>query len=245
MGSFKLKGKIYCPFMKENLNIKVNWPELEKTEQKFIKFEKLEKDWNILFPQLFAFRFPSLCPNNRNTEKEPTIEEIVKATIGNGHLSRIIKTNIQIIRKWEKEKSDISKMFENYDEVFEFWIPGVCLTGNVEEFFFHVWLRIIIFFHTGISLLGFIGNLLSAVILSRLLVLTFCDVLLDNFRPAMSSPMNTLLLGLTMYDTVLILTSVLMVGVPSIHQHHLILIDVSNRFIHKNFWFWYENVYFL
>ena len=115
---------------------KVNWPELEMTEQKFIKFEKLEKDWNILFPQLFSFRFSSLCPNNRNTEKEPTIEEIVKATIGNGHLSRIIKTNIQIIRKWEKEKSDIAKMFENYDEVFEFWIPGVCLTGNVEEFFF-------------------------------------------------------------------------------------------------------------
>ena len=138
-------------------------------------------------------------------------------------------------------------MFENYDEVFEFWIPGVCLTGNVEEFFFHVWLRIIIFFHTGISLLGFIGNLLSAVILSRLLV--FWHSLMyytwDIFRPAMSSPMNTLLLGLTMYDTVLILTSVLMVGVPSIHQHHLILIDVSNRFIHKNFWFWYENVYFL
>ena len=123
-------------------------------------------------------------------------------------------------------------MFENYDEVFEFWIPGVCLTGIV-KFFFHYY----IFFHTGISLLGFIGNLLSAVILSRLLVLTFCDVLLDNFRPAMSSPMNTLLLGLTMYDTVLILTSVLMVGVPSIHQHHLILIDLSNRFIHKNFWF--------
>merc|ERR1712038_1742565 len=84
-------------------------------------------------------------------------------------------------------------MLENhYDEVFEFWIPGVCLTG--------------------ISLLGFIGNLLSAVILSR---------------PAMSSPMNTLLLGLTMYDTLLIVTSVMMVGVPSIHTHSSYVIDTQ------------------
>lgn len=45
----------------------------------------------------------------------------------------------------------------------------------------------------------------------------------------MSSPMNTLLLGLTMYDTLLIITSVLMVGVPSIHTHHTFLIDSTNR----------------
>ena len=41
----------------------------------------------------------------------------------------------------------------------------------------------------------------------------------------MSSPMNTLLLGLTMYDTLLIVTSVLMVGVPSIHTHSSYLLE--------------------
>ena len=44
-------------------------------------------------------------------------------------------------------------------------------------------------------------------------------------RPAMSSPMNTLLLGLTMYDTCLIVTSVLMVGIPSINNYHFIMIN--------------------
>ena len=46
-------------------------------------------------------------------------------------------------------------------------------------------------------------------------------------RPAMSSPMNTLLLGLTMYDTLLIVTSVMMVGVPSIHTHSSYVIDTQ------------------
>ena len=43
----------------------------------------------------------------------------------------------------------------------------------------------------------------------------------------MSSPMNTLLLGLTMYDTLLIVTSVMMVGVPSIHTHSSYVIDTQ------------------
>lgn len=43
----------------------------------------------------------------------------------------------------------------------------------------------------------------------------------------MSSPMNTLLLGLTMYDTCLIITSVLMVGIPSINNYHLHMIDLE------------------
>lgn len=47
-------------------------------------------------------------------------------------------------------------------------------------------------------------------------------------RPAMSSPMNTLLLGLTMYDTLLIVTSVLMVGVPSIHTHSSYLLETRD-----------------
>ena len=41
----------------------------------------------------------------------------------------------------------------------------------------------------------------------------------------MSSPMNTLLLGLTMYDTCLIVTSVLMVGIPSINNYHFVVIN--------------------
>ena len=44
----------------------------------------------------------------------------------------------------------------------------------------------------------------------------------------MSSPMNTLLLGLTMYDTLLIVTSVLMVGVPSIHTHSSYLLETRD-----------------
>ena len=48
-------------------------------------------------------------------------------------------------------------------------------------------------------------------------------------RPAMSSPMNTLLLGLTMYDTLLIVTSVMMVGVPSIHTHSSYVIDTQTH----------------
>ena len=87
-----------------------------------------------------------------------------------------------------------------YDEIFEFWIPGVCLSGKlvgitkivlgrlccrvksdictmylllgiilngllfIEQYYIHF---TIIFFFLGISLLGFIGNILSAVILSR------------------------------------------------------------------------------
>ena len=44
----------------------------------------------------------------------------------------------------------------------------------------------------------------------------------------MSSPMNTLLLGLTMYDTLLIVTSVLIVGVPSIYQHSSYLLETRD-----------------
>ena len=44
----------------------------------------------------------------------------------------------------------------------------------------------------------------------------------------MSSPMNTLLLGLTMYDTCLIVTSVLMVGIPSINNYHYVMINSND-----------------
>ena len=65
---------------------------------------------------------------------------------------------------------------EDYDEVFEFWIPGVCLSGKIyvpyiEETLssLYSWKYYVILQYniSGISLLGFIGNILSAVILSR------------------------------------------------------------------------------
>ena len=48
-------------------------------------------------------------------------------------------------------------------------------------------------------------------------------------RPAMVSSINTLLLGLAITDLLLILTSLLMVAMPSIHNHHLAVLDMGER----------------
>ena len=32
---------------------------------------------------------------------------------------------------------------EDYDEVFEFWIPGVCLSGKIEEHFIKIFMKIL------------------------------------------------------------------------------------------------------
>jgi len=81
---------------------------------------------------------------------------------------------------------------EVYDEIFEFWVPGVSLTG--------------------VGVLGLAGNLLSVAVLSR---------------PAMISSINILLLGLAFFDILLILTSILMVGIPSIHSHHMVMLEME------------------
>ena len=48
-------------------------------------------------------------------------------------------------------------------------------------------------------------------------------------RPAMVSSINILLLGLAITDILLILTSLLMVAMPSIHNHHLAVLDRRER----------------
>jgi len=65
---------------------------------------------------------------------------------------------------------------------------------------------------TGVALAGLVGNFLSIIILSR---------------PAMSSSITVLLLGLTSCDSLLILTSILMFGLPAINSHHSVVIERS------------------
>jgi len=59
-----------------------------------------------------------------------------------------------------------------------------------------------------IGLLGLLGNAISIFILSR---------------PQMRSSINCLLIGLASFDIVLILTSILMFGLPSIYTHSLVM----------------------
>ena len=49
------------------------------------------------------------------------------------------------------------------------------------------------------------------------------------FRPAMVSSINILLLGLAFFDILLILTSILMVGIPSIYTHHTVKLEMNDR----------------
>jgi len=97
---------------------------------------------------------------------------------------------------------------EAYDAVFEFWVPGVLLTG--------------------VALAGLVGNCLSIIILSR---------------PAMSSSITVLLLGLTSTDSLLILTSVLMFGLPAIHQHHSVHMELNTEDSPPVFSYYMESVF--
>ena len=48
-------------------------------------------------------------------------------------------------------------------------------------------------------------------------------------RPAMVSSINILLLGLAIFDILLILTSLLMVAIPSIHSQHKVVLEMRDR----------------
>ena len=48
-------------------------------------------------------------------------------------------------------------------------------------------------------------------------------------RPTMVSSINILLLGLAITDILLILTSLLMVAIPSIHSHHSVVLEMRGR----------------
>ena len=58
-------------------------------------------------------------------------------------------------------------------------------------------------------------------------------------RPPMVSSINILLLGLACFDILLIITSILVVGIPSIHTHHTIILEMEDRYA-KIALIWYE-----
>ena len=69
--------------------------------------------------------------------------------------------------------------------------------------------------------------------MSALWCLVLCLVIIEGdiylVRPAMVSSINILLLGLAMTDSLLILTSLLMVAIPSMHTHHTAVLDSRDR----------------
>ena len=47
----------------------------------------------------------------------------------------------------------------------------------------------------------------------------------------MVSSINILLLGLACFDILLILTSILVVGIPSIYTHHTVTLEIEDRYV--------------
>merc|ERR1719500_592081 len=84
-------------------------------------------------------------------------------------------------------------------------LSSLDLEENNYDHFFEFWLYGVLLNLIGV--LGLIGNTISITILSR---------------PQMKSSINCLLIGLASFDIVLIITSILMFGLPSIYTHSLV-----------------------
>lgn len=78
---------------------------------------------------------------------------------------------------------------------------GFVYNPDDPDTYFEIWMGCLL---TAVGILGIIGNIVSMIILSR---------------PQMRSSINYLLIGLARYDTVLIITSILLYGLPTIYPY--------------------------
>lgn len=92
--------------------------------------------------------------------------------------------------------------YSNYSlDHYDHYFCGNNYNPNDSETYFEIWMGCLL---TTVGVFGIIGNIISMIILSR---------------PQMRSSINYLLIGLARYDTVLIVTSILVFGIPSIYPY--------------------------